>query len=232
MKTVVVISGGMDSTTLAYRSHHRGDEAFLLSVDYGQRHRKELEYAKLTATRLGVSHEIVDLSSLRGILAGSSLTSEVDVPDGHYAEETMKATVVPNRNSIMINVAIGYAVSIKADSVSIGVHAGDHFVYPDCRPEFVLALAEVAKLGNEGFISSDFFIDAPYVNIGKHDIALEGESLGVNWNETWSCYKGKKIHCGSCGTCFERREAFWLAGVKDPTEYEATPEYQAPPDNA
>jgi 7-cyano-7-deazaguanine synthase len=162
-------------------------------------------------------------------MSTSSLTSDaIEVPDGHYAEETMKVTVVPNRNAIMINVATALAVSESYSFVATGVHGGDHFIYPDCRPEFIESQSETLKLANAGFIAAEFDVLAPFVNISKADIVTIGDAIGVPWLETWSCYKGGDIHCGSCGTCFERREAFELANVGDPTPYTSTPSFSDP----
>jgi 7-cyano-7-deazaguanine synthase len=209
MKVIAVVSGGMDSTVLTYDLVSQGHEVKMLSVDYGQRHRTEL-------------------AGITNLISRSSLTGNQDVPDGHYAEDNMRQTVVPNRNSIMLNVAAGYAVTAGADAIATAVHAGDHYIYPDCRPEFTQALQTLLLVANEGFISPGFQMMAPYVAIPKDAICARGEELGVKWEDTWSCYKGGDVHCGSCGTCYERREAFDLAGVPDPTEYLAFPEYADP----
>jgi 7-cyano-7-deazaguanine synthase len=228
-KVVAIVSGGLDSVTMAYELAHRNYEIILISYNYGQRHKKEILYAKKCAENLGVQHHIVDLQALSNLLGGSSLTSEeISVPDGHYAEESMRITVVPNRNAIMINIATALAVSMKCNYVATGVHGGDHYIYPDCRPEFISAQTEALRLANAGFISDEFEVLAPFVNISKDGIVKIGEAIGVPWLETWSCYKGGEIHCGSCGTCFERREAFALAGVHDPTNYETMPTFLDP----
>ncbi len=228
-KVVAIVSGGLDSVTLAYHLVDQGYEPVLISYDYGQRHCKELDFAKLCAQRLNVRHHLVDLKVLNSLMGTSSLTSAtVEVPDGHYAEETMKVTVVPNRNAIMINVATALAVSERYPFVATGVHGGDHFIYPDCRPEFIESQTETLKLANAGFIATEFDVLAPFVNISKADIVTIGDAIGVPWLETWSCYKGGDIHCGSCGTCFERREAFELASVSDPTSYMSTPSFSDP----
>jgi 7-cyano-7-deazaguanine synthase len=228
-KVVAIVSGGLDSVTLAYHLVDQGYEPVLISYDYGQRHSKELDFAKLCAQRLNVKHHLVDLKVLTSLMSTSSLTSDaIEVPDGHYAEETMKVTVVPNRNAIMINVATALAVSESYSFVATGVHGGDHFIYPDCRPEFIESQTETLKLANAGFIAAEFDVLAPFVNISKADIVTIGDAIGVPWLETWSCYKGGDIHCGSCGTCFERREAFELANVGDPTPYTSTPSFSDP----
>lgn len=219
---IAVLSGGMDSTVLAYQSVGLFERVDLVSVDYGQRHRTELRHAAATAKRLGCRHDIVGLP-IASYLDGSALTDEtVEVPHGHYAAETMAATVVPNRNAMLISVAYGIAVARSADAVLVGVHAGDHHVYPDCRPEFIDALDRALRIGNEGVGS--VVLEAPFVRRSKTDICRLGGRLEVAWEETWSCYEGGDIHCGRCGTCVERREAFRDAGVTDPTTY-ADPDY-------
>lgn len=216
---IAIVSGGMDSVVLAHHLAEEGNELHLVSVDYGQRHRKELEFAAKTAERLDSPHSIVDLSSITKLIASSSLTGAIDVPDGHYAEESMKATVVPNRNMMMLSVASAIAISEGADYVATGVHGGDHFIYPDCRPEFISAASAAVLIGMTG-MSGFRGILAPFVHHDKAWIAKRGAILEVPWNETWSCYKGGDRHCGRCGTCVERAEAFWLAEVDDPTDYE------------
>ena len=219
---IAVVSGGMDSTVLAYQATGLFSQVDLLSVDYGQRHRKELGYAAMTARRLGCRHDVVALP-LSTMLAGSALTdASVEVPHGHYAADNMALTVVPNRNAVLISVAYAVAVARGADAVLVGVHAGDHHVYPDCRPEFVGALDEALRIGNEGV--GNVRLEAPFVNHSKTDIARLGARLGVEWLETWSCYEGGEVHCGRCGTCVERHEAFRDAGVTDLTTY-ADPDF-------
>jgi 7-cyano-7-deazaguanine synthase len=221
MKAVVIVSGGMDSVTLAHHMKGAGFDLSILSFDYGQRHAKELRFAKACADLLGAPHSVVDLSGLRVLLPGSSLTDDaVPVPEGHYAADSMKATVVPNRNAIMLAIAYGHAVAIGADVVAFGAHGGDHFIYPDCRPEFHRALNEALRIGNEGFGNPKLRLTAPFINSTKQDIAAMGSRLGVDFTQTWSCYKGGEKHCGKCGTCVERREAFALANIEDPTAYE------------
>lgn len=217
MKTVVICSGGMDSVTLAYKVAKEHELLALISFDYGQRHKKELGFAQKCAGALGVPHKIIDISHIGAMLTGSSLTDNVAVPDGHYAQETMRITVVPNRNAIMLTIAYGVAASMKADAVGAAVHSGDHFIYPDCRPEFVKNFDAMQKCALEGV--QDISLYTPFLGMDKGGIAAEGARLGVPYADTWSCYKGEEIHCGRCGTCVERREAFHLSGVADPRTY-------------
>lgn len=226
-KAVAIVSGGLDSTTMLYQAvkdpNSEYDIIQSVSFNYGQRHKKELDYAEWNCDALGIPWVLIDLwsSGLTEALSdsGSSLVdSKVDVPEGHYAEETMKATVVPNRNMIMLSIAAGIAVAKGAETIMTGVHAGDHFVYPDCRPRFVMAADAAIKLGNAGFgpfpevpdsqeVQSAGGIAAPYIWITKGQIAYYALQNGVPLDKTWSCYKGDKIHCGKCGTCVERLEA-------------------------
>jgi len=217
MKTLVVCSGGLDSVSLAYRIAAEHQLTAILSFDYGQRHRKELDSAKACAERLGVPHQIIDIRTIGASLTGSALTDDVDVPDGHYAEETMKITVVPNRNAIMLAIAFGVAAAQKADAVALAVHGGDHFIYPDCRPDFIDAFQTMQDHALDGY--ADIKLLATYVHVSKADIVIDGAKYGTPFAATWSCYKGGEHHCGRCGTCVERREAFHLAGIEDPTFY-------------
>ncbi len=225
MRSLAIFSGGLDSTVLLHHLLAEGDEVLALSVDYGQRHRVELEYAQRTAENLRIPWKVADLSSISHLLAGSSQTSEsIPVPHGHYAEESMKLTVVPNRNMIMLAVAGGWAIQQKADRLAYGAHSGDHVIYPDCRPEFVQAMQIALGLADWHRVE----LVCPFVTWDKAAIVARGEQLGVNFAETWSCYEGGEIHCGACGTCYERREAFARAGVSDPTEYRERRMYSLP----
>lgn len=213
MKSILIYSGGMDSTVLLYYLLARGDDVKCLSVDYGQRHRKELGCAKQVCAKLGVEHRVADLSALRPFLAGSSQTDDsVPVPHGHYAAENMKLTVVPNRNMMMLSVATAWAVSDKAGAVAYGCHAGDHAIYPDCRPEFTDAMERAMLLCDFAPVR----LDRPFVHIHKGQICKLGASLGVPFELTWTCYEGGEKPCGKCGSCAERREAFAFAGALDP----------------
>jgi len=207
----------MDSVTLAHKVAQEHELIGLLSFDYGQRHRKELDHARACADELDTEHILIDISDIGRRLTGSALTDTVDVPDGHYAEETMKITVVPNRNAIMLSIAFGIASARGAEAVATAVHGGDHFIYPDCRPAFTESFEIMQRHALDGMGEIRLF--TPYVHTSKADIAAEGLRLGVDYRKTWSCYKGGEVHCGRCGTCVERREAFHLAGGIDPTEY-------------
>ena len=219
---MAVVSGGLDSAVLAFHLRDEGWQLRLVSFDYGQRHRVELDHAAAMALGMGARHDVVDLRSVGALLSGSALTDDdVPVPDGHYTEESMRTTVVANRNAIFAMVATGVAVAEGARSVGLGIHAGDHAIYPDCRPPFVAAAEHLAKVANEGFVAEGFQLLAPFLAWTKADIVRRGAELGVPFADTWSCYKGGPAHCGTCGTCVERMEAFELAGVTDPTTYEA-----------
>lgn len=222
MKTLVICSGGLDSVTLAYKIAKESTLAALVSFDYGQRHKKELDFARRIAENLRVPHSVIDISQIGAQLSGSALTDNVDVPDGHYAEESMKVTVVPNRNAIMLSIAYGIASSRKLDAVAAAFHGGDHFIYPDCRPPFVQSFEIMQKHALEGM--GEIALNAPFLKMTKADIVSKGAELNVPFSQTWSCYKGGERHCGRCGTCVERREAFHLADVNDPTDY-ADPDF-------
>jgi len=222
VKTLVICSGGLDSVTLAHKVAAEQSLTRLVSFDYGQRHRKELASAKACAVRLGVPHDIIDISAVGRLLTGSALTSGEPVPEGHYAEDTMRITVVPNRNAIMLAIAFGVAAAEQAEAVAAAVHGGDHFIYPDCRPGFVESFETMQRHALEGLAS--IILYTPFVRQSKANIVREGIRLGVPFADTWSCYQGGERHCGRCGTCVERREAFDLAGVVDPTLYE-DPDY-------
>lgn len=225
MKTLVVCSGGLDSVSLAHKVAAEHTLIGLISFNYGQRHLKELDFAAKAAERLGVPHDIIDITTIGKHLTGSALTDNLDVPDGHYAEETMKITVVPNRNAIMLTIAFGLAAARQADAVAVAVHGGDHFIYPDCRPGFINAFQPMQNEALDGYASVKLL--APFVEVPKSEIVRQGARYGTPFADTWSCYKGGVKHCGRCGTCVERREAFHLAGVEDPTDYEDPDYWQA-----
>lgn len=215
-KVVVIYSGGMDSFTVLNKALADGFEVYPLSFDYGQRHKKELDYAAAVCKELNLPHKIVDISAINSLIGGSSLTSDIEVPEGHYEEESMKSTVVPNRNMILLSLAIGYAVSLEAGKVYYGAHSGDHAIYPDCRPEFVEKMNDVSMIANYEAVE----IYSPYLNVSKIDILTDGLKMGLDYNKTWTCYNGRDKACGKCGACQERLEAFEKNGVIDPLEYE------------
>jgi 7-cyano-7-deazaguanine synthase len=220
-RVVAVVSGGLDSTTMAYSLRAQGYSLIAISFDYGQRHRKELAFAEQMAADLDAPWTLIDLhaAGLTNVLTGSALTDDtVTVPDGHYADESMKITVVPNRNAIMLSIACALAVTRDAGAVAFGAHTGDHFIYPDCRPEFVRAFEAMVNVAVEGLASIEIL--APFLSMTKTDIVKLGDELKVPFERTWSCYKGGALHCGTRGTCVERREAFAQADLADPTVYD------------
>lgn len=214
-RTALIYSGGVDSTVLLAHLRAEGREVHCLSVDYGQRHRRELEAARAICAHYGVDHRLADLRALAPLFGSNALTGGVKVPEGHYEEESMKATVVPNRNMLLISVATAWAVSLRAESVAYGAHGGDHAIYPDCRPEFAEALDRAVRLADWHEVR----LERPFVKMDKAAIVRRGAELGAPFSLTWSCYVGGERHCGKCGTCVERKEAFRLAGVADPTDY-------------
>lgn len=213
--SVIIVSGGLDSITLLYDKAET--IALAISFDYGQNHaKKELPYAEYHCQKLGIPHITIPLTFMHQYFKSSLLEGAEAIPEGHYEEENMKSTVVPFRNGIMLAIATGIAESHELKRVYIANHGGDHTIYPDCRPEFIDAMDKATSAGT--FV--DVRVEAPYTNISKADIVRRGTALGIDYAKTWSCYKGSEIHCGKCGTCVERKEAFADAGVEDPTEYE------------
>ncbi|RYD33142.1 MAG: 7-cyano-7-deazaguanine synthase QueC [Verrucomicrobiaceae bacterium] len=221
MKTCVLLSGGMDSVAAFYEVLGTHEVVACLSFDYGSKHNaKEIPFAKLHADRNGVQHHVIPLDFMNTLFKSDLLKSGGEIPEGHYAEETMKQTVVPFRNGIMLAIAAGYAESVEADGLVIAAHSGDHAIYPDCREPFMRAMGTAMEEGTYAKIK----LLRPFIDNDKAGIARRGVELGIDFSETWSCYKGGDIHCGVCGTCVERREAFILAGLPDPTTYAQTPE--------
>lgn len=220
MKACVLLSGGMDSVAVLYHAIATYQVVSCLSFDYGSKHNtREIPFAQLHATRNNIPHHIISLDFINQLFQSDLLQSGGTIPDGHYAEASMKQTVVPFRNGIMLAIATGFAESIEADAVIIAAHAGDHAIYPDCREPFMDAMANAMRDGTYPGIQ----LLRPFITMDKAAIARRGAELGVNFAETWSCYKGGDLHCGTCGTCVERREAFLLAGLTDPTVYVQTP---------
>jgi 7-cyano-7-deazaguanine synthase len=217
-----IVSGGLDSVTMTYQLVQQGHRPHLLSFNYGQRHAKELNCALWTAERLNLNWTLVDLTTVTELIGTSALTFGHSVPEGHYAEDNMALTVVPNRNMMMLSIAAAACVSNRGSYIATGVHAGDHAQYPDCRLRFIEATQEAIFLGNEGFVHPKFEIKTPFIDWSKAEIAHEAFRLGVPLDKTWSCYKGTLQHCGRCGTCVERLEA--IADVTEAGEdWDQTP---------
>jgi 7-cyano-7-deazaguanine synthase len=219
MKVVVLCSGGMDSVTALYWAHRTHAVAAAVSFDYGAKHNhREIPFAAEHARQIGARHEIIALDFVNRLFASDLLASGGEIPEGHYEAENMKQTVVPFRNAIMLSIACGFGESVGAEALVIAAHGGDHAIYPDCREDFMQAMADAMRLGTYANVQ----LLRPFIALNKAQIAAEGARLGVDFARTWSCYKGGALHCGKCGTCVERREAFALAGLADPTTYVAT----------
>ena len=213
--SVIIVSGGMDSVTLLHEYKDR--IALAISFNYGSNHNeREIPFAKRNCEELGIEHITIPLDFIHQYFKSSLLEGADAIPEGHYADENMKSTVVPFRNGIMLSIACGIAESRGLKAVLIANHGGDHAIYPDCRGTFIDAMSEAMKAGTYEGIS----ILAPYTNISKTDVAKHGKELGIDYANTWSCYKGGEKHCGKCGTCVERKEALRDAGIIDNTEYE------------
>ena len=213
--SVIILSGGMDSVTLLHA--FKAQIQIAITFDYGSNHNKrEIEMAKYHYQQLGIEHIIIPFEFIGKYFKSSLLAGADAVPDGHYADENMKSTVVPFRNGIMLSIACGIAESRELNYVMIANHTGDHSIYPDCRATFIDSMSEAMSYGTYNNVK----IEAPFTTLTKTDIARLGNELGVDYTKTYSCYKGGEKHCGTCGTCTERKEAFRDAGVKDPTEYE------------
>ena len=216
MKVLVLVSGGMDSVVALYEAQAEHDVVAGLSFDYGSKHNHcEIPFAKKHCEHIGIRHEVIDLGFMNTHFESALLQSGEAIPDGHYEEASMKQTVVPFRNGIMLSIAAGFAESREAEGLVIASHSGDHAIYPDCREGFMKAMGDAIQLGTYG----EMALLRPFIDLRKEDIAARGKALGVDFSETWSCYKGGERHCGTCGTCIERKEAFALAGMDDPTHY-------------
>jgi 7-cyano-7-deazaguanine synthase len=216
---VVLLSGGLDSVTALYHAHAEGPVRLAVSFDYGSKHNaREIPFARWHAKKLQVEHLLVPLDFMGQHFASDLLQSGGEIPKGHYEEASMKQTVVPFRNGIMLAVAAGLAESRGADALVIAAHAGDHAIYPDCREDFMQSIASAIQSGTYAGIE----VRRPFIEMTKAQVAARGAALGVDFRHTWSCYVGGPIQCGECGTCVERREAFLLAGLEDPTVYEST----------
>jgi 7-cyano-7-deazaguanine synthase len=219
-KTVLIYSGGLDSTCLLSELLKEGDEVHLLNFNYGSKHNDvEREAAKKVAAHYGLHLHEIELPFINKLFKSDLLQSGGEIPEGHYAAPNMKQTVVPGRNTIMLSIAIGYADSIDADRVALGNHSGDHAIYPDCRPEWAHAMSLAAFHGTFNNIQ----LYAPFTSIDKGDVCKVGHDNGAPLHLTWTCYKGNEgAHCGRCGSCVERKEAFEKHGVKDPTKYDGS----------
>lgn len=216
MKVVVLVSGGMDSVTALHAAAREHEVVAGLSFDYGSKHNhRELPFAAWHCRELGVPHEIVALDFMERLFKSDLLKSGGAIPEGHYEAENMKQTVVPFRNGILLSIAAGYAESAGAEGLVIAAHSGDHAIYPDCREDFMRPMAEAIRAGTYAGIE----VLRPFIELRKEGIAAIGAGLGIDFAQTWSCYKGGEVHCGKCGTCVERKEAFALAGLPDPTFY-------------
>jgi 7-cyano-7-deazaguanine synthase len=212
---VIIVSGGMDSITMLYE--YKDSIALGISFNYGSNHNaREIPFAEMHCRKLGIPHITIDLAFMPKYFKSSLLEGADAIPEGNYDDENMRSTVVPFRNGIMLSIAIGIAESNGLQYVMMANHSGDHAIYPDCRPEFVGNMSEAAKAGTYNHVE----ILSPYTNISKADIARKGKALGIDYSQTWSCYKGGEKHCGKCGTCRERREALREAGIVDTTVYE------------
>jgi 7-cyano-7-deazaguanine synthase len=213
--SLIIVSGGMDSITLLYNHHEY--IALAVTFDYGSNHNKrEIECAAHHCKVLGIEHIIIPLEFIHQYFKSSLLSGAESIPEGHYADENMKSTVVPFRNGIMLSIACGLAESRGLQRVMIANHAGDHAIYPDCRATFIESMSEAMAYGTYAHVR----IEAPYTSITKGQIAAIGKAIGIDYSKTYSCYKGGEKHCGKCGTCVERKEALAEAGIDDPTEYE------------
>ena len=226
IKVVVLCSGGMDSVAALYDAAEIHEVTATISFHYGAKHNdREIPFAKWHADHLGIPHITVPLAFIGEQFESDLLQKGGEIPKGHYEEETMKKTVVPFRNGIMLSIAGGFAESKGAHGLVIAAHSGDHAIYPDCREDFLSAMADAIRLGTYARVE----VMRPFVTMTKTEIARRGHDLGVDFSQTWSCYVGGEVQCGECGTCVERREAFLLAGIVDPTSYLATPQLPAKP---
>jgi 7-cyano-7-deazaguanine synthase len=227
-KAVVLVSGGMDSVTALYDTAKKFDLVAAVSFNYGAKHNdKEIPFAAVHCRKLGIRHEVISLAFMNHLFKSDLLKSGGEIPEGHYEELTMKRTVVPFRNGIMMAIVAGFAESIGAQALVIAAHAGDHAIYPDCREDFMKSIGEAIRLGTYEQIE----VIRPFIAMRKAEIAKRGFDLGIDFSQTWSCYKGGDVHCGKCGTCVERREAFLVAGIKDPTVYKEADPLPGKPDN-
>ena len=225
---MVVYSGGMDSFTVLHAALESCEEVHAINFNYGQRHSVEIDMARQVCYANNVSFHQVDISAISSIINNSALTGDIDVPKGHYEDESMKQTVVPNRNMMLLSMAAAYAINIGADSIWYGAHSGDHAIYPDCRPQFVEAMQSVLAICDYNAIE----LIVPFIHDDKTGILKWGSNLGLDYSKTWTCYDPQQSQetmgdddrwtakaCGKCGSCTERLEAFRNLGLTDPLEY-------------
>lgn len=218
-KALVLLSGGLDSSVALYDTRQKHEIIGTLSFDYGSKHNaSELPMAAELAQKLGIKHEVIRLDFMNKLFKSDLLQNGGEIPEGHYEADNMKATVVPFRNGIMLAIAGGLAESIEADLLVIAAHSGDHAIYPDCREAFMTPMGQALEAGTYNGVK----LFRPFIAMSKAEIVQRGTELGVDFSRTWSCYKGGATHCGRCGTCVERREAFIDAGITDPTVYLCT----------
>jgi len=225
-KVIVLLSGGMDSVTALHDAGRHYHLAGAVTFHYGSKHNdREIPFAAAHAAALRIPHRVIRLDFIGDLFQSALLQRGGDIPKGHYEEQSMKKTVVPFRNGIMLSIAAGFAESVEAAGLVIAAHAGDHAIYPDCREAFMKSMGDAIRLGTYAGVK----LLRPFISMTKPEIALRGRDLGIDYAQTWSCYVGGPTHCGECGTCVERREAFILAGMPDPTIYLATPPLPPPP---
>lgn len=220
MKAILILSGGLDSTTLAYKLKKNGYELYCITFNYGQKQSREIDYAKNTTLSLNAKHQIIDISFLKHLFLSSSLTNNsINIPHGEYSPQNMASTVVPNRNAILLAIAWALACEEKADIVAYGAQKSDNIVYPDTRPEFFDAINHAFTLGTEGCGKENLVLCAPFINKTKGEVIKIAYDLGIPFTNTYSCYEGNEIHCGQCGACTNRKNGFINAQIEDPTNY-------------
>lgn len=220
MKAILILSGGLDSTVLAYKLKADGYKLSCLTFNYGQKQSREIDYAKNTALQLNAKHQIIDISFLKHLFLSSSLTNNtLNIPHGEYSLQNMASTIVPNRNAILLAIAWAIACEEIADIVAYGAQKSDNVVYPDTRPEFFDAINYAFKLGTEGCTKKNLTLYAPFINKHKSEVIKIGDDLNIMFTNTYSCYEGNELHCGQCGACTNRKNGFINAKIQDPTKY-------------
>lgn len=220
MKAVLILSGGLDSTTLGYLLKSQGYDLTCITFNYGQKQQIEIEHAKKIAEKLNAKHNVIDITFMKSFLKGSGLTDDsIDIPHGEYTKENMQVTVVPNRNTMLLSIAWSIACVQKADVLAYGAQCGDHYLYPDTRPDYFSAINLALRLGTEDCRADNLELIAPLLKKSKAEVVQLGQSLNVPFAETWSCYDSGNIHCGLCGACYNRKQGFIEANVVDLTVY-------------